>query len=79
MIENMSLNTKLEVALEILAAKIAETSKNGFSIGDTQMQELLQEREKLYTGDEKVLDKIINEYGKEIKRKYDEVEEEWKV
>ncbi len=71
--KNMSLNTKLEVALEILAAKIAKTSKSGLSTNDKEMQELIKEREKLYSGDEKILDKIIEVYGKEIKREYDEV------
>ncbi len=36
-IENMSLNTKLEVALEILAAKITKTSKQGFTADDVKM------------------------------------------
>lgn len=36
-IENMSLNTKLEVALEILAAPIAKTSKQGFIADDVKM------------------------------------------
>lgn len=33
----MSLNTKLEVALEILAAKIAKTSKQSFTADDVKM------------------------------------------
>lgn len=73
MIESMNMNTKLEVALEILSSKIAETSKKGLSIEDKEMKNLIQEREKLYSGNEEVLDKIIDIYGKEIKRKYDEV------
>lgn len=36
-IENMSLNTKLEVVLEILAAKITKTSKQGFTADDVKM------------------------------------------
>ena len=73
MIENINLNTKLEIALEILSAKIAYTSKKGLSINDKEMQGLIKEREMLYSGDEKILEKIINIYGKEIKEKYDEV------
>lgn len=70
---NMSLNTKLEIALEILSAKIADTSKKGFSINDKEMQELIKEREMLYSVEENVLDKIIQIYGKEMKFKYNEV------
>ena len=65
-------NTKLEVALEILAAKIAKTSKEGFSVKDKEMINLLEERQKLYSGDMKVIEKIINEYGPEIKNAYKE-------
>lgn len=36
-IKNMSLNTKLEVVLEILAAQIAKTSKQGFTADDVKM------------------------------------------
>lgn len=68
----MSLNTKLEVALEILSAKIANASKSGLTTEDEEMKLLLDEREKLYTGDEKILDKIINIYGPEIKKNYEE-------
>ena len=68
----MSLNTKLEVALEILSAKIANTSKKGLSTQDEEMKALLEEREKLYSGDEEILKKIINVYGPEIKKNYEE-------
>lgn len=71
-IENMSLNTKLEVALEILAAKIAKTSKQGFTVDDIKMQNLLKERDSLYSGNEEILNKIIEEYGPEMKKDYEE-------
>lgn len=71
--DEMSLNTKLEVAIEVLAAKIANTSKEGYSTEDKEMQELLQEREKLYSGDEETIDKIIKVYGPEIKSNYEGV------
>lgn len=73
MLENINLNTKMEVALEILSAKMAETSKRGLSVNDKEMQKLIKEREKMYSGDEEILNKIIEIYGKEMKRKYDEV------
>lgn len=69
----MSLNTKLEVALEVLSAKIADLSKKGYTVEDEQMKILLDEREKMYLGDEEVLDKIIKVYGPEIKKNYEGV------
>lgn len=72
-IENMSLNTKLEVALEILAAQIAKTSKQGFTADDVKMQNLLKERDILYSGDEEILNKIIEEYGSEMKKDYEDI------
>ena len=65
-------NTKLEVALEILAAKIAKTSKDGFGINDKEMLDLLDERKKMYSGDMDVIEKIIKVYGPEIKNDYKE-------
>lgn len=69
----MSLNTKLEVAIEILSAKIAKTSREGFTVEDEKMKQLLDERKKLYACDEKTLEKIINVYGPEIKNDYEGV------
>ena len=71
--KEMSINTKLEVAIEILAAKIANTSKEGYTIEDNEMKQLLKEREKLYSGNLDVLDKIIDEYGPEIKNLYNKI------
>ena len=33
---------------------------------------LLREREKMYTGDKETIDKIVNVYGPEIKKKFEE-------
>ena len=66
----MSLNTKLEVGLEIISAMIANASNEGYSVKDEKMKILLEERDKLYSGDEKTIDKIINVYGPKIKEKY---------
>jgi len=60
-------NTKLEIAVEIMAAKIAKTSREGINPEDEKMRELLNEKIKMYQGDEEIIDKIINIYGKEIK------------
>ena len=39
----ISQNTKLEIAVEIMAAKIAKTSKEGYTINDEKMQQLIKE------------------------------------
>lgn len=67
----MSLNTKLEVAVEIISAKIANLSNAGYTTESEEMRKLLKEMDKMYTGDEETIDKIINLYGPEIKKKYE--------
>ena len=69
----MSENVKLEVAVEIISAKIANLSKNGYSIQDKQMQELIKERNEMYKENKEIIEKIINKYGPEIKKIYEEV------
>lgn len=66
----ISLNTKLEVAVEILAAKIAMTSRQPYNTDD-EMKRLLKERDEMYKGNIEVIKKIIKEYGPEIKEKYE--------
>ena len=63
----MNQNTKLEIAIEIMAAKIAKTSREGIEPEDEKMKELLDERVRMYQGDEEIIEKIINIYGEEIK------------
>ena len=63
----MNQNTKLEIAIEIMAAKIAKTSREGIEPEDEKMKILLDERFKMYQGDEEIINKIIDIYGKEIK------------
>ena len=63
----MNPNTKLEIAIEIMAAKIAKTTREGIEPEDEKMKELLDERVRMYQGEEKIIEKIINIYGKEIK------------
>ena len=71
--EKIDLHIKMDVALEALSAKIASMSKKGYTIKDKEMLDLLEERKRLYSGDEEILDKIIDVYGKEMKSKFDEV------
>ena len=63
----MNDNIKLEVAIEIMASKIAKTSKQGYDINSNEMKLLLEEKEKMYNCDMDTRDKIINVYGKELK------------
>ena len=67
---SMSDNTKLEVAIEILSEKIADVSKKDSDKQNEELNKLIQEREKLYLGDTKIIEKIITVYGPEIKNKY---------
>ena len=69
----ISQNTKLEIAVEIMAAKIAKTSKEGYTINDEKMQQLIKERNEMYIGNENIINKIIKEYGSEIKRDYNNI------
>lgn len=57
-------NVKLEVALEILAMKIALTISSDNS---EELNKLLIEQKKIYSYDEKIIDKVLNVYGSEIK------------
>ena len=69
----ISQNTKLEIAVEIMAAKIAKTTKEGYTINDEKMQQLIKERNEMYIGNEDIINKIIKEYGSEIKRDYNNI------
>lgn len=63
---NLSLdNIKFEVALEILAMKIAIAIS---SSNEKEFKKLLTEQNKLYTYDEKIINKILDIYGSEIKK-----------
>lgn len=64
----MNKNTKLEIAVEIMAAKIAKASHEGVEPESEEMKMLLKEKVKMYQGDEEIIEKIINIYGKEIKK-----------
>ena len=61
----MNANTKLEIAVEIMAAKIAKTSREEQS--EEKIKKLLKEKTKMYQGDNEIIEKIINVYGKEVK------------
>ena len=59
----MKINTKdISIATEILAM---EFSKNMFN--SKKMKELLKERDLVYSEDEYTINKVITEYGKELR------------
>lgn len=68
-VNNISLNTKLEIAVEVMAAQIATFSKKGFTVQDKEMQDLLKERNQMYQGEERVIEAIIQRYGMKTKNK----------
>lgn len=63
----MNNNTKLEIASEIMSAKIAKTSREINEAKEEKIKILMQERTKMYQFDKKIIDKIINVYGPEVK------------
>lgn len=73
----MTLNTKLEVAVELIAEKIAKLSNSGVPTNDEKIKELLIERERVYSYDEQTINKVIDVYGSEMKQRYEGVENKW--
>lgn len=63
----MNDNIKLEVAIEIMASKIARMIQNGFNLEDKEIQNLLYEKEQMYKGNQEIINKILEVYGKELK------------
>ena len=55
----MNSNTKLEIAVEIIANKIAKAAREN----DEKIDQYLKEREEMYNGNDKIINKIIEEYG----------------
>lgn len=62
----MNLNTKLEIAVDIMAKTIANAVKQGYGVDGEILKQLLFEREEMYKCNQEVLDKIINVYGRKI-------------
>ena len=69
----MDIFTKNSIAVEILFEKIADMFRAGYTVEDKEVQELLKEREELYSCNEKLMDKIISVYGAEIKKKFENI------
>ena len=71
--DNINLNTQLEVALEIISTKIAEASRKNDMYSKNKIEELLKEREEMYLGNTEIIKKIIEEYGPSVKKKYENI------
>lgn len=63
----MNDNVKLEVAIEIMASKIADMTRKGYDLDSEEMKKLLEEKKEMYQCKKEVLDKILNVYGEELK------------
>ena len=63
----MNNNIKLELAKEVMARKIAMACKDGFNAESEELQLLLEEEREMNKFNTAVIDKIINQYGAEIK------------
>ena len=61
----MNENVKLDIAIEIMATKIANVMNNGTR---KEIEELLEERKQLYLGNWKIINKILEVYSKDVKR-----------
>ena len=64
----MNDNIKLEVAIEIMASKIASMAKEGYDNNSKEMKKLLQEKKEMYNCNMEVIDKIITIYGEELRK-----------
>lgn len=73
----MNENIKIDVAIEIIALKIAnklkEIEKEDSSKKQEELEQLISERDEMYAGNTEITDKIINIYGAEIKEMYSKV------
>ena len=54
----MNSNTNLEIAVEIIANKIAKAAREN----DEKIDQYLKEREEMYNGNDKIINKILEEY-----------------
>ena len=61
-------NVRLEVAIEIMASKIADMAQKGYTVDSKEMKELLKEKKEMYKCNNEIIDKILNVYGKELKQ-----------
>lgn len=63
----MVTNTDIEIAIEIIAAKIATHSRAINNTIDDEMKKILKERDKVYMGNEETIKKVLSVYGPEVR------------
>ena len=65
---------KLDVAIELLADKISKTTQQCNITRNQEYEEelnnLMAEREEVYSGNMETIDKVINIYGNELKKNF---------
>lgn len=61
----MNENVKLDIAIEIMSTKIANTMNSG---NKEEVEQLLEERRQMYLGNWDVINKILNVYSNDVKR-----------
>lgn len=57
-------NVKTEVAIEMISLYIGLELKNDKELA----HKLIKERERIYLGDNSLVNKVVNEYGEKIKK-----------
>lgn len=68
----MSIYSDLDTAIEIMAYKIAECVRKSEedSKYEAELENLRKDRDEMYNGNMETINKIINEYGAELKKMY---------
>lgn len=61
----MNDNVKLDIAIEIMSSKVADAMERG---NREEIDNLLDEREQMYLGNWEVINKILDEYSKDVRR-----------
>lgn len=59
-------NTKLELAVDIMALKIAQAVRQGYDLNGEYFQNLLKEKVEMYKCNDEILNKVISVYGREV-------------
>lgn len=61
----MNDNVKLDIAIEIMSSKVADVMEGK---NKKEIDKILEEREQMYLGNWKVINKILTEYSEDVKR-----------
>lgn len=50
-----------------MASKIADMTRKGYTVESDEIKQLIKEKNEMYKCNDKIIDKIIEVYGKELK------------